>query len=489
MLSVGSARVERTSLRWHVWAAAVAVILVIVVPTRADPDLWGHIRLGLDWLQTHRIPSTDVYSFTHDQRYVGHEWLSEVVLAAAFSAGGAGGLVVAKSAIVLAALAPVLWRLRRATPVPAAVLIVLAAASTLPIIGTARPQVFSLLGLTAVLTVADSRAAYWRRVGVLAILFAVWANFHGGWITGLGALGAYVAVQWWTKRTTLSRAAGIVGIPFFATLLNPYGFGLWRFLATTVRGSRPDISEWAAIGLHEPPIMWFAVLFPVGLLIAASMRRNARPAPEIAASIVILIVAGLRVSRVAPLIGPAVAAALGPSLAGTFRNAPPRASSRAGAAVLMLPVLILWLAALPWITNALTCIRIHDAWAPDADAARYLEGATGRLWVAFDWGEYALWHFGPALRVSIDGRRETVYSDRVIQMHRQFDRGDESARAEFVRLSPEYVWLRRNQATEDWLTATGYRMLVRTATSFVAARNDVTARAPSAEEAGPACFP
>ena len=31
--------------------------------------------------------------------------------------------------------------------------------------------------------------------------------------------------------------------------------------------------------------------------------------------------------------------------------------------------------------------------------------------VHFNWGEYVLWHAGPRVKVSMDGRRETVYSD------------------------------------------------------------------------------
>ena len=38
----------------------------------------------------------------------------------------------------------------------------------------------------------------------------------------------------------------------------------------------------------------------------------------------------------------------------------------------------------------------------------------GRMVTYFDWGEYAIWHLSPRVRVSLDGRRETVYSDRRI---------------------------------------------------------------------------
>jgi hypothetical protein len=40
-------------------------------------------------------------------------------------------------------------------------------------------------------------------------------------------------------------------------------------------------------------------------------------------------------------------------------------------------------------------------------------GATGNMAVFFDWGEYALWHLSPRIKVSVDGRRETVYADGV----------------------------------------------------------------------------
>jgi hypothetical protein len=478
------------SLRYHLWASVLAIVLVIIVPTRADPDLWGHIRFGLDWLRSHHIPSVDIYSFTHDQPYVDHEWLGEVVVAAAYSKAGALGLVALKSAIVLAALAIVAWRLRGTSAFVAAGVVLLAAASALPIVATARPQVTSILGLTLVLTLADSAIPYARRVASLAIVFAIWANLHGGWITGFGALGVYTGVQWLRSRTTMSRAIGILAIPFAATLANAYGVGLWRFMALTVRTARPDITEWQPIGLHEPWIMWLAVFFPISLLLMVSVRRESRPSPEIAASIVLLIVAGLRVSRVAPLIGPATAAALGPSF-GALKPRTAQTSSRAGAVVLALPVIVLWVASVPWIARAVRCIPIRDTWAPDLQAARYLAGATGKLWIAFDWGEYAFWHFGPALRVSIDGRREAVYSDRVIQMHRQFDVGAPEARAEFLELSPDYVWLRRNSATEAWLSTHGYRMLATTDASFVASRLDVNppTAEPVAQPPAPACFP
>ena len=72
-----------------------------------DPDLWGHLRFGLDLLETHRLTSIDPYSFTQDVSWINHEWLSELLLAIAYRVGGVFGLSLLKTAI----LAATVWAL------------------------------------------------------------------------------------------------------------------------------------------------------------------------------------------------------------------------------------------------------------------------------------------------------------------------------------------------------------------------------------------
>ena len=62
-----------------------------------------------------------------------------------------------------------------------------------------------------------------------------------------------------------------------------------------------------------------------------------------------------------------------------------------------------------------------DQSEPDVVAMVKERELQGRLVVWFDWGEYAIWHFTPdLLSVSIDGRRETVYTDQIMQKHLNF---------------------------------------------------------------------
>ena len=154
------------------------------------------------------------------------------------------------------------------------------------------------------------------------------------------------------------------------------------------------------------------------------------------------------------------------------------------------PVAVAILAAVRPTVQAWQCIRIaaDDPSSPDLETAGYFAGRTGRLWTSFNWGEYAIWHFGPRLRVSIDGRRETVYSDGVLELHRAFARGDEAARSTFLAFAPDYVWLpAADTAVRDWLERNGYRIDGESAGAFVAVRGNHPSTS-GATAPGP-CFP
>jgi len=288
----------------------------------------------------------------------------------------------------------------------------------------------------------------------------------------------------------LSRPVVWAALCLLATLGNPYGAGLWRFLATTVRASRPDVTEWQPFSLHEPLIMWVSVAAPLIVLGLLSRRRETRPPVETVAVSMLLVAAGLRVSRVAPLICPATLALLAPWIRTAWGEKGRVTAPSAGAAlVLLVPAALAIAAVRVPISQVMSCLPIRDVWMPDLAAASQLKGLTGNVWTTFDWGEYAIWHFGPALRVSIDGRRETVYSDAVIQLNRAAEHGDAIALARMASLGMDYVWLPSSRAAaRQWLEAHGYRVDVETPASFIAVRGDLRKLAAAGNVSAP-CFP
>ena len=91
--------------RWSMAMLAVSLLCFVTVPTQADPDLWGHLRFGLDMLQTHSIPAVDPYSSTAaGASWIDHEWLAELLFALAWT-GGPAGLVALKVILALSTAA------------------------------------------------------------------------------------------------------------------------------------------------------------------------------------------------------------------------------------------------------------------------------------------------------------------------------------------------------------------------------------------------
>ena len=213
-------------------------------PTYADADLWGHVRFGLDILSAGHLPSVDPYSFTSDVMWVNHEWLAEVLFALAYQWAGVVGLIWIKLAVLAGVMALASRSLREDVPAPlvrdffVGLIILLTFART----GAVRPQLFSVLLFTVlVVTLRSADRSGSRSVCWLPLVFALWANLHGGWITGLCVLGLWCALASWSSAVT--RAGLFLGCAL-ATLINPYGFGLWSFLNSTVGTSRPEIADW-----------------------------------------------------------------------------------------------------------------------------------------------------------------------------------------------------------------------------------------------------
>ena len=82
--------------------------------------------------------------------------------------------------------------------------------------------------------------------------------------------------------------------------------------------------------------------------------------------------------------------------------------------------------------------------------------AGSRILTYFDYGEYAIWHLAPRLRVSMDGRRETVYSAGTIAEHAAFYR-DPVGRADYPdRLRADAVWVPNGASFDRALRPRGW---------------------------------
>ena len=217
-----------SALRW-------TVILAIALATDdnfADPDLWMHMLTGQTILRTGHIPRFDTYSYAAaGAPWHNHEWLSQVAIAFCYAHLGVFGLKLLKllcGSVTVVALAIGIsvtgapGRVQRLTLILSAV-----ALSTQM---QFRPQLFTFMMLSVVM--ASIAIEVYRRDATLWPLipmFTLWANFHGGYVVGLGAIAiaaAVMFVQGWfgdTSRFAPARRLGLVTLGCTAaTIINPF---------------------------------------------------------------------------------------------------------------------------------------------------------------------------------------------------------------------------------------------------------------------------
>jgi hypothetical protein len=142
------------------------------------------------------------------------------------------------------------------------------------------------------------------------------------------------------------------------------------------------------------------------------------------------------------------------------------------------------------VRHQFTCVLLNVPWMPERDVAAFIttNHLRGRLLTWFNWGQYAIWHFSPDLKVSLDGRRETVYSDAYLRDHLRLylDPGSETAFLE--RLNADYAWLPAELPLTSELDRRGWQRVYSGPVSVVFARSPSTFTAPPPVQ-GPACFP
>ncbi|MGH0030246.1 MAG: hypothetical protein ACQGVC_10675, partial [Myxococcota bacterium] len=229
-------------------------------------------------------------------------WLFDLALHAVERTGGFQALRALHGAFVAAILAAAWTLLRRmgASALWAAVGVELFAALSAYRLFQLRPHLFTMLATLLVLRwlVVDREPPGWRRVGAGCLLFAVWANVHGGFPVGLALVGAAAAgslaealLRTDARDAALARARRLLaalGLCALATLLNPSG-AEQHALYFAAGADTPDLAwvsdEWARFApftlplanVPPTPFSWLAV-WALGLLTAAvaltTLRRR-----------------------------------------------------------------------------------------------------------------------------------------------------------------------------------------------------------------------
>jgi hypothetical protein len=409
--------------------------------TVADPDLWGHLRFGQDMVRAGSVIRRDDYSYRSAGRlWINHEWLSEVLFAQVYDLAGPPGLIVGKVVVALMLIGLCHSHLTRRGLGPFRSLFLLVVASVPFRLGfaTVRPQIFTYVAFLFLLLLLERAITGRERfLWALPLMFALWVNLHGGVLAGIGIIGLWVLVRsiasvWSARAGPPSRrgtlpvgVAAIGGACGLALFCNPYGATLVKFLLSAGTAPRPEISEWAPLALLSLPGLIYLGILAAGSIGLIGSRLPRRP--EAICFFVVASALPLISQRHYPLFVLIVVVWGGAHIADVSNRVNPFARSRlAGSRVVAVGCLAASLIFLGLSWPRFGCIRVDPFYFPfPARAVAVLKqsGVRGNIAVPFDWGEYVLWHVGPGVKVSIDGRRETLYSDDAYRQWLDFGSG------------------------------------------------------------------
>lgn len=309
------------SALWSFLAVALPVLAALAAPM-STVDLTYHLRAGDEILRTGAVPTVDTWSYTAaGQPWVDQQWGAQLLLAITERIGGWTGLVLLRAAIT----GLIVWAIRGVArergvdPRIAALLAVAAFVVAAPSMAL-RPQLFGMVCFALALLLVARRQRHPRRLWLVPVLVAVWANLHGSFVLGPLLVGLAWLDDRFERRPGAGQVLLVAVASTFAACLTPSGPWVWVYAIGLSMNPEVTarITEWQPTSLRDatgllfygsalavtaviarrgqsvswPSLLWLGVFF----LIGAYAQRGVAWWPPVA----VLIVAGLLPSRAAP---------------------------------------------------------------------------------------------------------------------------------------------------------------------------------------------
>jgi hypothetical protein len=449
---------------------ATLVFLALIVAAALTPiqnDTWWQLRAGRDMWTARRVLLTDTYSHTaYGAFWPNHEWLAEVIYYVCYRIGGLALVTLFATALIAAAWA-ITWRLTTGSVRLRSALTALALVPA-SLHWEPRPHAFSFLFLMLTVYLLVNERYVW-----LPVVFAVWANCHGGVLTGFLVLAVGLgtaAIQ--TRSGWLRRSWTLVACLIAATM-TPLGLALWTELPRSLaRIGQYPLDEWQRAPLTDPrlaPFWIIALVFCVLVVRRLKSLRAGEPSAlaDLTLSACALVLLPLAISAVRNvglflMVAVPAASRLWPAKRGAStvpRERPGLNLALMTAAATAAVIAIAWAYAMQ---------IPHLRWTPlPAGSIAALDRCPGNLYNRYDEGGDLIW-FAPGKRVFLDGRQDPYEPSLVLEQIRIETTGDYAAT--FSRYHIGCAYLPTSSRIAPRLTADRWRSLYRDSSWVVLTR-------------------
>lgn len=412
-----------------------------------DPDLWGHIKFGEVIWSTGQIPQTDFFSFSPVKPlWVNHELLSEIVFYLVFKLHSGGFYLLFLKAVIctVALVIPFLYNIRNNRNIIFKTLLFLVILMAFTYGTAIRPQIFTYLFFS--LTLLTLRTEFKKPVLstlILFLIFLIWVNTHGGIAAGLGityifylckSINVYLKEKSFKKVFLNHHLVFPPIILTFTLFLTPYGVHYIPYLFDAVLLNRTFVEEWGSVFAVKANFTFFFILSALFLAVFVATFKHIT-----SRNIHIYLILGLtclmsfKHARHIPLfcvaaayympvlidlvhiktltIKESVDKAIAMSLAAVFL----------GFSVLSLYATLVKEGQLDYGLNV-NLLSTNRATGYPIQTVQYINqhNISGNMMTPFNWGEFIIFSLYPKVKVSFDGRYETVYPDFVVQDNLNF---------------------------------------------------------------------
>jgi hypothetical protein len=261
----------------HVWMLAVVLVSAAVgLTTRlGTTDLAYHIRAGASMLAGGHLPGVDAYTFTvAGTPWLDQQWGAQVVMAFAYRSAGWPGVAILHAALIAGTfwLVFLACRARGASARMGAVLTFAGFLVSFPNTGM-RPQLIAYPLFAATLWILAGRKEHPRRLWVLPVIVACWANIHGSFVLAPFMIGLAWLEDRRDRATTTNLTFSVGAVALLATLANPWGIGAWRYAIGITTNARilGQIEEWEPTSIRS---VAGALFFVSALAVTAYLLRR-----------------------------------------------------------------------------------------------------------------------------------------------------------------------------------------------------------------------
>jgi hypothetical protein len=311
---------------WAFLGVAMPALAALLVPMPAV-DLTYNLRAGASILGGGGIPTVDAWTYTvAGTPWLDQQWGAQALLAGVFQAGGWTGLAILRAALVGLTFGLVLAALRStwslasvraggsaiASSARTATLIVLGSFAVAAPALALRPQLFAIVLFVATALILAERTAHPRRLWLIPLIAACWANLHGSfplvvvlvglaWLDEVSLIRERIPVGV-PERRLPARLLGSTGLALIgavsalATLLTPFGIDGWRYIENLARNPAitSQVSEWQPPSPFDPAglVFYLSVALVLGVIVFRLRSDRWRPPARFLGPILTVLVFG-----------------------------------------------------------------------------------------------------------------------------------------------------------------------------------------------------